>query len=174
MSTRLRIANYYPCGNFLLLYIVLKLCRTVSNDWYVLCVSSLNLECDSITASSLVDINGEGNVFSKRSSSELCFNNSIQPLTHLNHEQGYQIQTISSHYRNPMDETCAPLYSLVTIQSSSSTKMFIRLDKNNTNTYPVESGHPIVMAFDIDPMEDVGALFSVGMDASQLPVGGIL
>lgn len=136
-------------------------------------------ECDYTKASSLIVLNSEGNVFSRRGSdgstegefyfSDLSFNNSQLPLAHLNHEKGYQIQTVSSHYRNPMDEACAPLYSLVTIQSSSSTKMFIRLDKNNTNTYPVESGDPIVMAFDVDPVEDVGALFAVGMDASQLP-----
>lgn len=68
------------------------------------------------------------------------------------------------------DTSCAPFYPLVSVKTSSSSKKFVKMAENKTDVYPVQSQKPIVMTFDLDPIEDVGGLLVVDVNASNLPV----
>lgn len=74
-------------------------------------------------------------------------------------------------YEDLSDTDCAPLYHLVSVKTaSSSAKKFVKRTENETDVFPVKSQQPIVMTFDLDPIEDVGGLFIVEVNASTLPV----
>ncbi|PIK47303.1 putative transmembrane protein [Apostichopus japonicus] len=73
-------------------------------------------------------------------------------------------------YEDLSDTDCAPLYHLVSVKTaSSSAKKFVKRTENETDVFPVKSQQPIVMTFDLDPIEDVGGLFIVEVNASTLP-----